>query len=147
MKIDEGIEEHVRNALGACVGEDLRGLDAALDGLTGTEGPIAWSYALFVVGTVVNGLLPKELTDQHFNVIADRAIEALTWYDLGSRDQVKALLKSASDGDPTLRGVDPDKAVEMTFVLASYLLQAYRPEGTEWWNYLDAIWNAAQAAN
>lgn len=146
MKIDEKIEERVREALAACVGEDLRRFDAALDGLTGTQGPVAWSYALYAAGTVLNTILPSGVTEKDLDEISQEAIDALPWYDLGGSDQVKALLRSAAAGDPTLRSVDPDKAVVMTFVLASYLLQAYRPDGQEWWDYLDAIWNAAEVS-
>jgi hypothetical protein len=145
VKIDDNIEQHVRDALSACVGEDLRRFEAALDGLSSTQGPIAWSYAVFVISTVLNSILPGGVTEKDLDEISQETIGALTWYEFGGTDSVKALLKAAVDGNPAMPGVPQDKIVELTFVLASYLLQAYRPDGVKWYQYLDQIWNAGQA--
>lgn len=146
MKIDERIEAQVREALAAVVGKEGKRFDDALDAM-GSDGPTAWSYAAYVVGYVINDI--EGVNDQTLDVIAGQAIEAVSAFaDLGSKDEVKALLKSASEGNSKMPGVPVEKVVNSTFVLASYLLQAYKPDDHDhWWNYLDEIWNAAAAAS
>jgi hypothetical protein len=147
MKIDERIEALAREALAACVGEEPDRFEAALDVMGDTDGPIAWSYAAYVVGYVVNDIFPDGIDDQELDGVAERAVESMSsWWELGPQAAVVALMRSASEGDPTMPGVPVEKVVNTTFVLASYLLQSYRSDDQEWWNYLDEIWNAAEAA-
>jgi hypothetical protein len=143
MQIDERIERHVREALAAAVGEERDRFEAALDGLSDEDGPTAWQYAAFAVGYVINDI---EAADDDLGGIADRTVAATKgWIDIGGKDQVRALLKAASVGDANLPGVPPEKVVNMTFVVASYLLQAYRADDEEWWDYLSTVWEAAAA--
>jgi len=143
MQIDERIEQHVRDAFAAAVGEDRGRLDAALSSLRDEDGPKAWSYAAYVVGYVVNDI---DATDQDLDGIAQRAIAATSsWFDLGDRAAVGALLRAASEGDAKMPSVPTEKVVDLTFVLGSYLLQSYRADGQEWWDFLSQIWAEAEA--
>lgn len=144
MKIDERIEQHVRDAFAAAAGEERDRFDAALNSLSDQNGPKAWTYAAYVVGYIINDI---EATDQDLDGIAQRAIDATSsWINLGDKAAVKALMRAASQGDPNIPGVPPEKVVDMTFVLGSYLLQAYRPDDQEWWDYLSDVWAQAEAA-
>lgn len=146
MEINPAIEEHVRDAFAAVVGEERDRFDAALNGLSDDDGPKAWQYAAFVVGYVVNLVQPDGVQDDTLDRIAQRAIDATkSWFDLGSREQVKALLRASAEGAVNMPGVPREKAADMTFVLGSYLLQAYRGDDQHWWDFLDEVWAALQA--
>lgn len=146
MDIDERIEQQVREAFAAAVGEERARFEAALDGFSDQDAPQAWAYAAYVVGYVINDVLPDGATDKELDGIAQRAIGTVSgWFDLGDKAAVKALLKSASEGNVRMPGVPADQVVDMTFVLGSYLLQSYRADDEEWWEYLSTIWAAAEA--
>jgi hypothetical protein len=147
MRVDERIEARVREAFAAAVGEDQSRFEAALDGLSSEDGATARSYAAYVVGFIVNDVLRGGASEEDLGGIADRAIAATSsWTDLGAPAEVTALLRATSEGALKLTGVPAEKAVDMTFVLGAYLLQAYRLDGQEWWTYLDDIWAQLLAA-
>jgi hypothetical protein len=146
MRIDERIEQRVRDAFGAVANRDGAGMAAAPQGLSNEDVATALSYGLFVVGFILNDVLREGPTDEDYEVIAGRAIDAASgWIDLGDRAAVVALLRAAAKGDPSVPGVSPEDVLGHTFVLGGYLLQAYRLDNQHWWEYLDDIWAQLEA--
>jgi hypothetical protein len=145
MQIDERIEERVRRAYDAVAIEDGQILTQAFEGLSPEDMAKALNYGLFVVGFITNDVLRNGASDADLAGIAERAIESeSSWIELGPKDALVALLRAASKGDTPVPGVPPEDLAGFTFVLGGYLLQSYRLDNQNWWEYLDDIWAQAQ---
>lgn len=143
MKIEDNVEDAVRNAFTAVVDKNADGIGTALRPLSADKATTAVGYAAFVVGYVVRDVLNDKVTKPELNEFAaDIAADLRTWYPHGT--DVAALLTACVSGDPS--GISEDAAVDV-FAVGGHLLSRYRPENTRWFEYLDAIWDAAEAAS
>jgi hypothetical protein len=147
VHIDAAIEERVRAALGAVIDRDGDGMVSALAGLTSNETRHALGLGLFVVGYVVNNIHPDGVTEAEIASLAQQVTESESdWISLNP-ESVRLLLTAGAKGDATLRGIDPNDALGLTFVVGGHLLAAYRAEPERWFEYLDEIWAALSAAS
>jgi hypothetical protein len=148
MRIDEAIEQEVREAFSAVIGRDAADLKAALAKLGGPDFSTAVSYALYVIGYVALDVLDGELPEDG---VAEMARDAVTgtkeWIDLGTPEAIAALITSAAKADVNVPGVPSEDVPGHAFVVGGYVLSRYRPDGKRWFEYLDDIWNAAVATD
>lgn len=147
MRIDERIEGQVRKAFSAVVGKDGDEMVAAIRDLGEDDAQAAVGYALFVVGYIVNDAFPNGPTEPDLRSIADDVITGVSdWVRIGTVDTVATFLRAAGAGDTTFRGITQDDLPGTAFVCGGYLLARYRREDQRWWEYLNEIWAAAEAA-
>lgn len=148
MQIDEAIEERVRTAFGAVIGEKPAELKAVLVRFTPGELQTAVSYAAYVCAYIVADVLDGELPEDGLEVMAQQVVEDnKSWVDLGEVATVVSFLKASATSDASFPGVPDEDVAGNSFVIAASLLSRFRPEGQRWFEYLDGIWNSAQAAD
>jgi hypothetical protein len=148
MQIDEHVEEAVREAYRAVIAKDGPRLVNAFRDLSEDDARTAVAYGLFVCGFVVKDVLRDGITEQNLDQLAAAIIASESaWVDLGSAEDLAALLRAAATGDTSFAEVrDRQDVVGKIFVCGGYLLTSYRRDDQHWWDYLDEIWAALEAA-
>lgn len=147
MQIDEQVEEHLREAYRGAVAEDQVRMLGAFGSLSAEDGGKALTYGLFVVSYILHDVVEGEdeetPTNEDLEGVAERAAEASAgWADL-DQTEILALLRSCA-GNEMPSGIPQEDVLRYTAYLGAYLLQSYRADEEEWWDYLDAIWEELQ---
>lgn len=146
MQIDQAVEAKVREAFSRVIAQDRKGMITALDGLSERDTATALSYAVIVCGYIANNVYPDGVTTETSKELAASAVADLAgWVDLGSKETVGRFLEAAAKGDTTFTGFPKEDLLGHAFVVGGYLLATCRDEGQEWYEYLDEIWNTAEA--
>ncbi|MEU4529770.1 hypothetical protein AB0F49_16220 [Micromonospora ureilytica] len=147
MRVDERVEEAVREAYRAVIAKDGDRLAAALAGLDEREAETAIRYAVFVVGFIVKDVFRNGVAEAELLGLADKVIASeSSWVNLGPREDLGRLLAAAASGDIASSTTDRADVVGNTFVVGGFLLTSFRLNDQRWWNYLDEIWTAMEAA-
>ncbi|MGV9214734.1 hypothetical protein ACTFTM_22970 [Micromonospora sp. RB23] len=147
MRIDERVEGAVREAYRAVIAKDGDRLAAAFAGLNDEEAQMAVSYAVFVVGFIVRDVFRNGATEADLSDLADKIIASeRTWVDLGARDELAGLLAAATSGNVAASSTARADVVGNTLVAGGFLLTSFRLDDQRWWDYLDEIWAAVEAA-
>jgi hypothetical protein len=146
MRIDDDIESLVREALDAAVKRDANRFDAAMKAFT--TDPIrraALELAVAITAFVLLDLYGGAPTDDQIRPLADKIAELETWSSLTS-DEVRRFLTAVLSGQK-LDSVVPATAVILTFVVPASLLASKPLDDGDWWfNYLDRVEAAIEAA-
>jgi hypothetical protein len=102
-----------------------------------------WVFASAYIAIDVSGRWP---TDADLREIATRAAKAVTHLDI-SEQEIYEYLSRVALGSQRLDEVFSAEGVGTIplFATANLLLK-FGPEEKEWWEYLDAIWDAAETA-
>ncbi len=147
MRIDPRVEEHVREAYRGVIAKNGDRMVAAFRDLNADDSATAVAYGMVVVGTVVNDAFPDGPTETELLGMARKIVdEEGDWIDLGDPHEIARLLSAAARGDTTFPGTNKADVVGHLFVSGGHLLGVYRDEGQNWWNYLEEIWHAVEAA-
>jgi hypothetical protein len=148
MQIDERIEEKVREAYRGVVARDGDRVTAAFRDLGEDDSKAAVGLGLFACGYIVNDVYPDGPTEADLRELARQVVKAeSSWIDLGNIDAVANFLGVAAKGDTSFSGVRAEDVTGLTFVCGGHLLATYREKDKHWWDYLDAIWAAAESAS
>jgi hypothetical protein len=147
MRIDESVEEIVREAYRAVIGKDGDRLVGAFRSGSEDQARSAVAYGVFVAGYVINDVLRERVTDTQLLELAENIIESeADWVDLGDPVDLAKMLASATRGDLSFEGVVPrEDVIGNIFVSGGYLLTSYRNDDQHWWDYLNEIWAALEA--
>lgn len=146
MRIDERIEECVREAFAAAIAKEGDRMVAALKPLSEEDARTGIGYAVFVCGHVINALFPDGPTHDDLLAMAQRVVDSERgWVNLGEAGNVANFLGAAAQGDTTFPDVNKEDVIGYAFVCGAYLLTSYRRDGQTWWTHLDEVWEAAQS--
>lgn len=146
MKIDERIEECVREAFAAAIAKEGDRMVGALKPLSEQDARTSIGYAVFVCGHVTGALFLEGPTQDDLVTMAQRIIDSEgDWVNLGDAENVAHFLGAAARGDTSFPNVKRDDIIGYAFVCGAYLLTSYRRDGQTWWTHLDEVWEAAQA--
>ena len=148
MVIDPKVEQPTRTMLGHAMRHELEELAAQIS----TEGneTVARGIALCVLASGyiaidVSGM--RWPTEPVLRKIAHNASSAATELDLDESDIYEYLSRVAL-GSEKLDDVFPmPKAGMLPLLITANLLATFRPQDKHWWEYLDQIWDAAEAAD
>jgi hypothetical protein len=146
MVIDPKVEQPARTMLGHAIRHELDEI-ADMIGRLGGERFAAciplWIFASAYVAVDVSGRWPS---DADLREIAARAAKSATRLDIGEQEIYEYLSRVAL-GSQRLDEVFSDEGIGTIplFATANLLLK-FGPEEKEWWEYLDQIWDAAEAA-
>jgi hypothetical protein len=146
MKIDSKVEPLVREALDAAVKQDIDRLDAALDAFADDTKRRDGLALLFAISRLVLHDLNegKNPTDEQVSDLADWIAEEEAWAGLPADEIRNFLLWLLGDDSKT---VNQDMYIVLVFVVTATLLSSRRqPDGQWWFDYLDQIEAALEAA-
>jgi hypothetical protein len=146
MGIDPKTEQQARKLLGHAIRHELDDLAA----LARAEGPEALlgSLPLCLLASAyiaidVSGRWP---TDADLREIAKNAAESVTQLDI-TEQEIYAYLSRVALGPEKLDDVFSVEGLAMIPLFATAnLLLTFCPREKEWWEYLDQIWAASEAA-
>ncbi|MBG6106338.1 phosphoenolpyruvate-protein kinase (PTS system EI component) [Micromonospora vinacea] len=148
MKINEQVEAQVRAVLDAAVHRDSDRFDSALDALSVSQETLTKAVELTLA---VNAAVLFEVHDglpstHEINEISRNIGQQERWAEVSAQD-VHAVLSAVTTGKlPRL--ANTASGVSVVFVVAANLLAtASQPDEGEWWfNYLDKVEAAIEAA-
>ncbi|WP_422735993.1 hypothetical protein ACN263_20530 [Micromonospora sp. WMMD729] len=147
MRIDDRTEQLVRDTLHWVVKRDADGFDAALKSFPDqATREAALTLVVAVCGFVLMDLHGARPTPQQVAVLAEEIGRMESWASV-SADEVAAFMNAVVGGRSLTEDLAPEDVVVLGFVVAGSLLSARPlPEGEWWFNYLDRVEAAIEAA-
>lgn len=147
MQINSGVEELTRKLFGYAIRAELDDLQTqlrALDQATMTE---ALRLAVMVAGAVVLDVTEgKRPSDADLRKMASTAASVEKRYAL-DEDKVYTYLARSVFGDvPLEEALGATDVASVPFLVTGNLLGSYTHEGQKWWEFLDQIEAAIEAA-
>ncbi|MEW2146821.1 hypothetical protein AB0869_28830 [Micromonospora vinacea] len=147
MKIDERVEQLVRDTLHWAVKRQPVEFDEALRAFSdGSKRQSALELLAAIVAFVSADICQGTPTPEQIRQLAEEVAEAEEWSSATS-PEVEAFLNAVVTGRPVSGVLPAGSAVVLAFVVAASLLSS-RPkiEGEWWFNYLDKVEAAIEAA-
>ncbi|MGC5330879.1 hypothetical protein [Micromonospora sp. DT62] len=147
MKIDDRVEGLVRSVLDAAVHKDTDRLAAATASL-GDEATVtkAVELSLAVAAAVLFEVHEGMPSADQVTEISRTIAEQERWSGVRAAE-VDSLLQAISTGSPVVAGSGSASAAVPFVVTANLLAAASQPDEGEWWfNYLDKVEAAIEAA-
>ncbi|MET8199317.1 hypothetical protein [Micromonospora taraxaci] len=147
MKIDDGTEQRVRDTLHWVVRRDLGKFDAALRSFPDQAAQeAALTLLVAVSGFVLIDLHGAKPTPQQIDVLAEEIGRMEGWASI-TAGEAALFMNAVVEGSPLTKRLTPESVVVLAFVVAGSLLSARpMPEGEWWFNYLDKVEAAIEAA-
>jgi hypothetical protein len=146
MGIDPKIEQPARKMLGHAIRHELDELSALVQA-EGNEVLIgSIPLCVFISGYIAIDVAGGWPTDADLREIAKLASESATELDI-TQEEIYAYLSRVALGPEKLDDVFSDEGLATIPLYATAnLLLSFRPRDKHWWEYLDQIWDAAEAA-
>ena len=146
MGIDRKVEQATRVMLGHAIRHELDDL-AAVMRTAGNETFVgSIPLCLFASAYIAIDVCERWPTDADVREIAKNAAESVTRLDI-SEQEIHEYLSRVALGSQRLDEVFSDEGIGTIPLFATAnLLSKFSPEEKEWWEYLDQIWDAADAA-
>lgn len=146
MKIDARVEAIVRKALTGVVQRDNDKFASAIasfpDENAVAEGiRLAVALALFVLLDQY-GRTP---TDVEIRAVSEKVVEMEDWTDV-TTDEVVAVIAAAFNHVAADQVLPMQRVVIVSYIVAGNLVSSCHKKGEEWWDYLDRIEAAIEAA-
>ncbi|KXK59781.1 hypothetical protein AWW66_22415 [Micromonospora rosaria] len=147
MRIDDRVEHLVREALHWVVKRDAESLDAALaafvDEKTRRE---SLELLVAVAGFVLIDLHQGRPNHAQVQVVAEKVAHMEAWANITS-DEVAVFMNAILAGRSLAEDLRTEDVVVLAFVVAGSLLSSRElPEGQWWFDYLDQVEAAIEAA-
>jgi hypothetical protein len=146
MVIDPKAERPTRTMLGHAIRHELDELADVIRAI-GDEGFTAsiplCVFASAYVAIDVGGRWP---TEARLREIAGRAAKSVTHLDISEQQVHEYLSRVALGSEPINEVFSIEEIGTIPLFTTAMLLLKFGPEGKEWWEYLDQIWDAAEAA-
>lgn len=148
MKIDDQVEALVRAVLDAAVHRDTERFEAAMNALSGSRETLTKAAELTLA---VNAAVLFEVHDgapspQQVDELSRDISRQEQWADISMED-VHAILVALTTGNPPRIADSANGGIAVFVVAANLLATASQPDEGEWWfNYLDKVEAAIEAA-
>jgi hypothetical protein len=148
MRIDPKVEEPTRDLLGHAIRGEFDEFASLIEAIGEQRFLEAGSLCLRIAGYVAIDVCAWQWpTEADLREIARRMAAMDAKFELDESDVYAYLARAVLAFEPLL-DVFPDKgkAATVPFFTTATLLVAYRPDGEHWWEYLDVIEQALEAA-
>lgn len=141
MRIDDAIEERMREAFRGVIAESAERVVAASSDVDERTFGQMLGYALHVARDVLSDAFPGGPSGADLQLLSERIVQAEeTWVDLGGVGRVRKFLEAVLVGGEGLQELAPRELSVLPFVVGAHLVAAYRDDDQKWWDYLDEIW-------
>ena len=146
MGIDRKVEQAARTMLGHAIRHELDDL-AAVMRAAGNESLVgSIPLCLFASAYIAIDVCERWPTDADVREIAKNAAESVTRLDI-SEQEIYEYLSRVALGSEKLDDVFSAEGIATVPLYATAnLLLTFCPREKDWWEYLDQIWDAAEAA-
>ncbi|GAA2195414.1 hypothetical protein [Micromonospora lupini] len=148
MRIDDRVEVLVRAVLDAAVHRDADRFDGALDALGHSHETLtkAVELTLAISAAVLFEVHDGQPSREQVNDLSRSISHQEQWSEV-SADDVQAVLVALTTGNPHRVANSPAGAAAVFLIAANLLATASQPVEGEWWfNYLDKVEAAIEAA-
>ena len=146
MQVDPKIEQQARRMLGYAIRRQSEDLDAVVHGTGDTTLAAVIRLCVRIAGYVAIDACQHWPAEADLRELAHRAETSVTRLDM-SEEEIFEFLSRVAFGTDTLDDiVSAESVVSVPVNAVANLLLAFRPQGMEWTEYLDQIWNAYNAA-
>lgn len=147
MRIDPKAEQLTRDLFGHALraeDEDFQGRLAGADAETVSDGiRLAATIAAYVAIDACGGEKPS---DDDLRTIAANLAEADEHYALSADEVQTYLVKGVFGGQAIHELLPSEDAVRLPFIIGVYLVSGYHDDNQAWWDYLDEVEAAIEAA-
>jgi hypothetical protein len=145
MPIDPKVEEPTRQMLAHAIKHELEELSGVIQAAGEKTFPAAIDLCTFAAGYIVVDVCGRWPLEVDLREIARRAVQSVTRLDI-SEDEFFAFLSRVALGPELLDRVFPaERAGIIPVYAAANLLLKFGPQEMSWFEYLDQIWDAAEA--
>ena len=148
MRIDPRIEEPTREMLGHAIRGELPALEAQIDTVGDEAYAASISLCMIIAGYIAVDLAGRWPTEADIRELARHTAASSTDYELREQDVYDYLSRGALGFQP-IQEVFPDPKQDYTLpvLITARMLVAFRlGDGHNFWEYLDTVWNAVEAA-
>lgn len=147
MFIDPKIEEPTRKMIGHVIREEFEDLEKEVLRVGNDTFKQALVLCVYAAGYIAVDCVGRWPTDADLRGIARHTTASAEGFELSEEDVFAFLSRVALGGEP-IATVFPNLEVGVMLPLqvTGTLLLAFLPRGKDWWEYLDVIWNALNAA-
>jgi hypothetical protein len=148
MVINPKVEEPIRRMLGQAIRGELRELDKMIAAVDDEVYGAGIGYCVIAAAYMAIDLSGRWPTDTDVRQIARHTATTSRHYELREQDVHDYISRMALAGEP-ITDVFPreDADVRLPVLITAQMLLAYRaPRDMDFWEYLDTIWNAFNAA-
>ena len=147
MAIDPEIEQPTRQMLGHAIRHEIEDLAALIHAAGDTTFSAVIDLCVLAAGYIaIDASGMRWPTEEMMNRIAQHAAQAATRLDV-SEEEIFALLSRVALGSEKPDDIFTDERVgPVPLYATANLLLTFCPRELDWWDYLDQIWNAYNAA-
>lgn len=146
--IDPKVEEPTRDMLGHAIRGEPQELATLIHAVGNETYKKAVGLCLTAAAYIAVDVSGRWPTDADLHQIAENAARQETRLDLEEEEIYGYLSKAALGFRPLPEALGSDAAAATFPVLITgSLLFTFRPKGMDWWEYLDQIWRAYEAAD
>jgi hypothetical protein len=147
MAIDPKIEQPTRKMLGHAIRRDLDKLAALVqaEGAETAAGSIP--LCLFASAYIAIDVSDRWPTDADLREIAKAAAESVTRLDITEREIYEYLSRVALGTERLDDVFSVEGLATVPLFATANLLLTFCPADKQWWEYLDQIWDSAEAAD
>ena len=149
MRIDPNIEKPTRTLLGHAIRGELQELAPQIQAVGDAMYRESLALCLAVAAYIAIDVTGRWPTDADIREIATRTAQATAKFELGDSDIYADYLSRAALGNERIDDVFSSlpAAGALPLLITARLLVSFRPQDTDWWEYLDQIATAFEAAD
>jgi hypothetical protein len=147
MQIDPSIEKPTRTLLGHAIRGELQALAPQIHAMGDAAYRESLAFCLAAAAYIAIDVSGRWPTEADIREIATRTAQATTKFELGDSD-IYDYLSRAAFGNERIDDVFSSlpAAGALPLLITARLLVSFRPQETDWWEYLDQIEMAFEAA-
>ncbi len=147
MKIDPKVEQPTRAMLGHAMRHQLDQLADAIQAAGNETFTASIPLCVFASAYIAINVSERWPTDADLREIAKNAAESgVTQLDINQQEIYEYLSRVALGPEGLDNVFRPERSGTIPLYATANLLLTFCPRGKEWWEYLDQIWAAAEAA-
>jgi hypothetical protein len=147
MTIDPKVEEPTRDMLGHAIRGELQDLAALIQSAGGERYRQVLGLCLTAAAYIAVDVSGRWPTDADVREIARVVVGHETEVQMGEAVVYDYLSGAALGFQPLPEALGDDvAAATLPLLITGSMLFTFKPKGREWWDYLDQIWSAFEAA-
>jgi hypothetical protein len=147
MPVEPKTEEPTRKMLGHAIRGEIPELGETITAAGDDAFRVSIALCILAAGYLAIDVSARWPTDADVREIARHSAATSSEYELSQQEVYEYISRAALGGELiTDVFLEAEAAFLLPVLITGQLLVAFCPKDKEWWEYLDAIWNAINAA-